>query len=224
MPLSPRQNTFLAAPATPKHFFCPFCIAKNTSWSQPVTARQHLATAGHCLATTGHHLATPGHHLATPGNQNGRHSDQNCSLYIVAPPTKFKFPALFSAETRRIGPVPEINVPDTTPDHHRKFRGPRARQLKLVRIVTDRRTTTDRLQTTAGLSPCHMRVAIVRPPGRGGRSTFEWGGRPPQTPPLRKPRSAKILAPPKSLHRRTAIFDTSVPSLRSGTDKLWFRR
>ena len=96
LPFQPRQNIFLAASATPKHFFCPFCIAKNTSWSQPVTARQHLATAGHLLATTGHHLATPGHHLATPGNQNGRHSDQNCSLYIVAPPTKFKFPALFT--------------------------------------------------------------------------------------------------------------------------------
>ena len=33
--------------------------------------------------------------------------------------------------------------------------------------------------------------------------------------PLRKPRYGKILAPSKSLHRRTAIFDTSVPSLRS---------
>ena len=85
-------------------------------------------------------------------------TDQNCSLYIAAPPTKFKFPALFKAETRRIGPVPEINVPDTTPDHHRKFRGPRARQLKLVRIATDRQTTTD-YGTTEPLSQARRHCA-----------------------------------------------------------------
>ena len=123
LPLPPRQNTFPALSVSPK------TLTFHT-WSQPGNTWQHLVGTWQHVVTTWQHL----------GTKNGQQPDQNCSLYIAAPPTKFKFPALFTAETRRIGPVPEINVPDTTPDHHRKFRGPRARQLRLVRIATDRRT------------------------------------------------------------------------------------
>ena len=72
------------------------------------------------------------------------HHSQN-ALYTE----KFEFPALFSAVHWPIGPVPEINVPGHDPDHHRKFRRNRTRQLGLVRLVTDRRQTdgqTDRLR------------------------------------------------------------------------------
>ena len=74
---------------------------------------------------------------------------------------KFKFPALFSAKPRRIGPVPEINVPDTIPDHHRKFCGDSAKEPRLVRIVTDRQTDrllrhspTSHTQLPCRLYPC----------------------------------------------------------------------
>ena len=57
-------------------------------------------------------------------------------------PKKFKFPAIFALKCGPIRLIPEINVPDIDPDHHRKFRRDRARELGLVRPVTDRQTTT----------------------------------------------------------------------------------
>ena len=86
-------------------------------------------------------------------------------------------------------------------------------QLRLVRPVTDRQTTTT-TTTTPRLTPpsqAHPRPAkILAPPN-----------------PRRQNPCAASPATPKSLRRhaktlilpcRTAIFDTSVPSLRSGTD------
>jgi len=44
-----RQNTFLAIPASPKHFFCHSRYAKTLAghiWSHLVTTWQHLVTPG----------------------------------------------------------------------------------------------------------------------------------------------------------------------------------
>ena len=156
MPLPQCQNTFLAAPATQK-LFLPLLPGQNTflalsgspkaltghNWSQTGNTRRNLVTTWQHLVTTWQHLAT----------KNGQRPDQNCSLYIATPPTQFKFPTLFLARTRQIGPVPEIYVPDTFPKHHQKFRGPRAKQLKLVRIATDRQTTDRLRRDTEPLSP-----------------------------------------------------------------------
>ena len=91
-----------------------------------------LATPGHNLATPGHNLATPGHRPAAPGNTWPpiiALTRPQTAISIVAPPAKFKFPALFSAEPRPIGPVPEINVPGTATNHHRKFRRDRSTHI-----------------------------------------------------------------------------------------------
>ena len=69
-------------------------------------------------------------------------------------------------------------MPDHDPDHLRKFRRDRINELGLVRIGTDRQTTT----TTARLSP--LSPAIVPTPNlitrrpRGGCRTLEWGDPP----------------------------------------------
>lgn len=94
---------------------------------------------------------------------------------------EFQIFRLFSAEPQQIGPVPEINVPDTTPDHHQKFRGDSSKEPTLVRFGTDKRT--DRLRH----------------------------GRTPSNP---LPRSPNLSA------AKIVIFNTTVPLLRSGTDKL----
>ena len=48
-------------------------------------------------------------------------------------------------------------MPDIDPDHHRKFHRDRARELRLVRIVTDRQT--DRLRH--GRPPCTTSAQLV---------------------------------------------------------------
>ena len=77
---------------------------------------------------------------------------------------KFEFPALFSAVPWPIGPVPEINVPDMDPDHHRKFRRNRARQLGLVRIATDRQTTDYYYYYYAAADPLTSPAPLLPPP------------------------------------------------------------
>ena len=100
---------------------------------------------------------------------------------------KFEFPALFSAVPWPIGPVPEINVPDMDPDHHRKFRRNRARHLGLVRPATDRllqTTTTPRQIPLTGPAP--LLPPLPGPPllTPGGRVRPIMGGRIPPKPPL----------------------------------------
>ena len=121
-------------------------------------------------------------------------------------------------------------------DHHRKFHLNRARQLGLVHIATDKQTDrqTDRQTTTTTapqLIPLTSRVLLLPPlPAPplltpGGLVRPRIGGRIPPNPPSLRPwhgtpyNGGKPPQTPQStVPSRMAIFDTSFPSLRSGTD------
>ena len=139
----------------------------------------HLVTSGNTWSPPGNTLSHPGNTWSPPTAS----MRTKTATSTVAPPMKFEFPALFSAEPRPTGPVPEINVPDTDPDHHRKFRRDRTRQLGLVASATDRQTTN----YYGFLSPLSLRSPHCTPfpcRARGAHRPLEWGGDPPN-PPLR---------------------------------------
>ena len=113
------QNTFLDVLATPKHYTWSHLATSGNTWSHLVKIWQHMVTPskiilpfslhqntipGHTwshLATPGHLLATPGHILATPGNTWSpltANMRTETATSIVAPPSKFEFPALFLTE------------------------------------------------------------------------------------------------------------------------------
>ena len=84
-------------------------------------------------------------------------------------------------------------MPDHDPDRLRKFRRDRINEPGLVRIVTDRQTTT----TTARLSPLSLAIEpspISSPAAPGVDVAPSHGGDPPNPPPLtRNPCYAKTL-------------------------------
>ena len=128
-------------------------------------------------------------------------------------PLRTTFSTVRPSKSQPIGPVSEICVPDNAKCHHRKFRRDRSTLLGLVRCATDRQT--------ARLIPPRFCPHESRP--------LEWGGNPPN-PPLRRPGETRPSNggetppnPPRhyTVASRMAIFATSVPSLRSGTDKIF---
>ena len=150
MSLPPRQNTFLATLATPKHFSCRSCHAKTLFLPFLYSQKHFLVTTGHSQATAGNSWSPPGNNWSPPGNTwsppGNTWQPKRAPLRPKLQPLhsgatyKIQISRLFLAKSPRIGPVPEINVPDTIPDHHRKFRGDSAKEPRLVRIVMDRQT------------------------------------------------------------------------------------
>ena len=197
LPFPLRQNTFLAIPATPKHFSCHSCYTKTLFLTFPLRQNtipghtwSHLVTSGNTWSPPGNTWSHPGNTWSPP-TANMR---TETATSTVAPPMKFEFPALFSAEPQPTGPVPEINVPNTDPDHHQQFRRDRTRQLGLVRSVTDRLLLLRLPEPpVTPVPPCRA---------RGASRTLEWGGTP-QTPPLWRtvhPRLNPLYTKPSPRH------------------------